>query len=165
MTCSARSIPRVERTAINEIFHEDAVFYEPNGIHRGRDEFDRTGGAIKATHPDLHRAGARSPRGAHASPRADEGRAAERAQTRRAAADSPRAARSPKSVVPGRSRRCWKPPRASTSLATSPGGWGEPTLAAQLALLAPEVQRQTSPDVGAVMDDVGRSRPAGADGC
>jgi hypothetical protein len=41
------------RTAIDEIFHEDAVFHEPNGIYRGRDEIDRIAGAIKATHPDF----------------------------------------------------------------------------------------------------------------
>ena len=35
------------RTAIDEIFHEDAVFYEPNGTYRGRDEIDRIAGAIK----------------------------------------------------------------------------------------------------------------------
>jgi len=29
------------RAAIDEIFHEDAVFYEPNGTYRGRDEIDR----------------------------------------------------------------------------------------------------------------------------
>jgi hypothetical protein len=27
------------------------VFYEPNGVRRGRDEIDRVAGAIKATHP------------------------------------------------------------------------------------------------------------------
>lgn len=41
------------RAAINEIFHEDAVFHEPNGIYRGRDEINRIAGAIKATHPDF----------------------------------------------------------------------------------------------------------------
>ena len=41
------------RAAIDEIFHEDAVFYEPNGAYRGRDEIDRIAGAIKATHPDF----------------------------------------------------------------------------------------------------------------
>jgi len=45
--------PMRRRTAIDEIFHEDAVFYEPGGIHRGRDEIDRIAGAIKATHPAL----------------------------------------------------------------------------------------------------------------
>ena len=35
--------------AIDEIFTEDCVFYEPRGIHRGRDEIDRVAGAIKAT--------------------------------------------------------------------------------------------------------------------
>ena len=30
--------PVRRRAAIDEIFHEDAVFYEPNGAYRGRDE-------------------------------------------------------------------------------------------------------------------------------
>ena len=42
------------RAAIDEIFHEDAVFYDPNnGVYRGRDEIDRIAGVIKATHPDF----------------------------------------------------------------------------------------------------------------
>jgi hypothetical protein len=42
------------RAAINEIFHEDAVFYDPNkAAFRGRDEIDRIAGVIKATHPDF----------------------------------------------------------------------------------------------------------------
>jgi hypothetical protein len=41
------------RAAIDEIFTEDCVFYEPRGIHRGRDEIDRVAGAIKATRPDF----------------------------------------------------------------------------------------------------------------
>jgi len=41
--------PERRRAAINEIFHEDAVFYEPKGgIYRGRDEIDRIAGVIKA---------------------------------------------------------------------------------------------------------------------
>jgi hypothetical protein len=47
------SDPARRRAAIDEIFTEDCVFYEPSGIHRGRDEFDRVAGAIKATHPDF----------------------------------------------------------------------------------------------------------------
>src|ERR1700752_1525688 len=40
--------------AIDEIFHEDAVFYDPKGgTYRGRDEIDRIAGVIKATHPDF----------------------------------------------------------------------------------------------------------------
>ena len=45
--------PARRRAAIDEIFTKDAVFYEPRGIHRGRDEIDRVAGAIKATHPDF----------------------------------------------------------------------------------------------------------------
>src|SRR6476620_4228568 len=45
--------PVRRRAAVDEIFHEDAVFHEPNGIYRGRDEIDRTAGVIKATHPDF----------------------------------------------------------------------------------------------------------------
>ena len=42
------------RAAIDEIFHEDAVFYDPKGGEfRGRDEIDRIAGVIKATHPDF----------------------------------------------------------------------------------------------------------------
>jgi hypothetical protein len=42
--------PVRRRAAIAEIFHEDAVFHEPNGIYRGRDEINRIAGVIKATH-------------------------------------------------------------------------------------------------------------------
>jgi hypothetical protein len=45
--------PVRRRAAIDEIFHEDAVFYEPNGIYRGRDEIDHIAGVIKAAHPDF----------------------------------------------------------------------------------------------------------------
>src|SRR5258707_10314695 len=46
--------PARRRAVIDEIFTEDAVFYDPNnGIYRGRDEIDRIAGVIKATHPDF----------------------------------------------------------------------------------------------------------------
>jgi hypothetical protein len=46
--------PTRRRAAIDEIFHEDAVFCDPKGgIFRGRDEIDRIAGVIKATHPDF----------------------------------------------------------------------------------------------------------------
>jgi hypothetical protein len=45
--------PVRRRAAIDEIFHEDAVFHEPNGSYRGRDEIHRIAGVIKATHPDF----------------------------------------------------------------------------------------------------------------
>jgi hypothetical protein len=41
------------RLAINEIFTEDCVFYEPGGVHRGHDEIDRVAGEIRATHTDF----------------------------------------------------------------------------------------------------------------
>jgi hypothetical protein len=47
--------PARRRAAIDEIFTEDCVFYEPRGrgVYRGRDEIDRIAGAIRATHPDF----------------------------------------------------------------------------------------------------------------
>jgi hypothetical protein len=45
--------PARRRAAIEEIWAEDGVFYEPGGVYRGRDEIDRVAGAIKATHPDF----------------------------------------------------------------------------------------------------------------
>jgi hypothetical protein len=45
--------PARRRAAIDEIFTEDCVFYEPRGVYRGRDEIDRVADAIRATHPDF----------------------------------------------------------------------------------------------------------------
>ena len=45
--------PARRRAAVDEIFTEDCVFYEPKGVYRGRDEIDRVAGVIKATHPDF----------------------------------------------------------------------------------------------------------------
>jgi hypothetical protein len=45
--------PARRRAAIDEIFAEDCVFYEPNGgVYRGRDEIDRIAGTIRAAHSD-----------------------------------------------------------------------------------------------------------------
>jgi SnoaL-like domain len=42
------------RAAIADLYTEDCVFYDPqSGVHRGRDEIDRTAGAVRATHPDF----------------------------------------------------------------------------------------------------------------
>jgi SnoaL-like domain len=46
--------PARRRATIDEIFTEDCVFYQPQGVHRGRDEVDQIAGAIRATHPDFH---------------------------------------------------------------------------------------------------------------
>ena len=46
--------PARRRAAIDELYIEDVVFYDPNkGVYRGRDEIDRIAGVIKATHPDF----------------------------------------------------------------------------------------------------------------
>ena len=46
--------PERRRAAIDEIYADDIVFYDPtSGAHRGRDEIERVAGAIKATHPDF----------------------------------------------------------------------------------------------------------------
>jgi len=46
--------PARRRAAIDEIFTEDCVFYDPSrSVYRGRDAIDRVAGAIRATHPDF----------------------------------------------------------------------------------------------------------------
>jgi len=46
--------PKRRRAAIDEIFTDDCVFYEPGGgVYRGRDEIDRVAGALRAAHPDF----------------------------------------------------------------------------------------------------------------
>ena len=46
--------PGRRRAAIDEIFTEDCVFYEPSGhVYHGRDEIDRVAGSIRATHADF----------------------------------------------------------------------------------------------------------------
>jgi hypothetical protein len=46
--------PARRRAAIDELYTEDSVFYDPSkGAYRGRDEIDRIAGAIKSTHPDF----------------------------------------------------------------------------------------------------------------
>ena len=48
------SDPPRRRAAIDELWTEDGVFYDPKtGAHRGRDEIDRVAGAIRTTHPDF----------------------------------------------------------------------------------------------------------------
>ena len=54
--------PARRRAAVDEIFTEDAVFYEPGGVYRGRDEIYRVAGAIQATHPDFDISQLTSPR-------------------------------------------------------------------------------------------------------
>jgi hypothetical protein len=46
--------PARRRAAIDELYAEDGVFYDPSkGAYRGRDEIDRVAAAIRATHPDF----------------------------------------------------------------------------------------------------------------
>jgi SnoaL-like domain len=46
--------PERRRAAIDEIYTEDVVFYDPSkGVYRGGDEIDRIAGAVRATHPDF----------------------------------------------------------------------------------------------------------------
>jgi SnoaL-like domain len=46
--------PEGRRTAIEDVFAEDALFQDPKtGVHRGWDEIDRIAGIIKSTHPDF----------------------------------------------------------------------------------------------------------------
>ena len=46
--------PARRRVAIDEIYTEDGVFYDPtSSVYRGRDEIDRIAAAIRSTHPDF----------------------------------------------------------------------------------------------------------------
>ena len=45
--------PARRRAAIDEIFHEDAVYYDRDGVFRGRDEIQRRAGIYGASHPEL----------------------------------------------------------------------------------------------------------------
>src|SRR5277367_3614521 len=46
--------PLRRRKAIDEIFTEDAVFYDPKGgVYRGRDEIDRIAGELRVMHRDF----------------------------------------------------------------------------------------------------------------
>jgi hypothetical protein len=46
--------PARRRAAIDEIYTEDCVFYDPSrGAYRGPDAIDRIAGAIRAPHPDF----------------------------------------------------------------------------------------------------------------
>src|SRR5258708_12162108 len=46
--------PERRRAAIDEIYTEDVVFYDPSkGVYRGRDEIDRIAGTLSVTHPDF----------------------------------------------------------------------------------------------------------------
>src|SRR5207302_10958826 len=46
--------PERRRAAIDDIFTENGVFYDPSkGLYRGRDEIDLVAGAIRATQPDF----------------------------------------------------------------------------------------------------------------
>jgi len=45
--------PARRRTTIDEIFHEDAVYYDRDGVYRGRDEIHRIAGVYGAFHPEF----------------------------------------------------------------------------------------------------------------
>ena len=45
--------PQRRRAAIDDLFTDDAIFYAPDGIYRGRAAIDRVAGRIRAMHPDF----------------------------------------------------------------------------------------------------------------
>ena len=46
--------PVRRRAAVDEIYTEDVVFYDPSkNVYRGRNEIHRIAGAIRDTHPDF----------------------------------------------------------------------------------------------------------------
>src|SRR5215475_5736200 len=49
-----RNDPARRREAVQELYTEDCVFYDPSkGVYSGRDAIDRIGGEIRATHLDF----------------------------------------------------------------------------------------------------------------
>ena len=45
--------PARRRAAMDEIFHEDIVYYDRAGVFRGRDEVQRIAGMYRVSHPEL----------------------------------------------------------------------------------------------------------------
>jgi hypothetical protein len=45
--------PARRREAVDEIFHEDAVYYDRDGVYRGRDEIHHIAGVYGASHSEL----------------------------------------------------------------------------------------------------------------
>jgi hypothetical protein len=45
--------PARRRAAIDEILHEDVVYYDSFGPYRGRDEIHRIAGVYRASHPEF----------------------------------------------------------------------------------------------------------------
>jgi hypothetical protein len=57
--------PARRRAAIADLYTEDAVFYDPQGIHRGRAAIDEIAGKIRAMHPDFRYTPTRPPEALH----------------------------------------------------------------------------------------------------
>jgi hypothetical protein len=50
--CFGEIDPVRRRAAIDEVFHEDPIYYDQHGAHHGRDEIHRIAERITAGHPD-----------------------------------------------------------------------------------------------------------------
>jgi hypothetical protein len=57
--------PDRRRAAVEDLYAEDAVFYDPQGIHRGRDAINEIAGRIRATHPNFRYTPTRQPEELH----------------------------------------------------------------------------------------------------
>jgi SnoaL-like domain len=57
--------PDRRRAAIEDLYTEDAVFYDPQGIHRGRAAINEIAGKIRAMHPDFRYTAIRPPEALH----------------------------------------------------------------------------------------------------
>ena len=51
--CFGEIDPARRRAAIDEMFNEDAVYYDRSGAYRGRDEIHRIAGVYGAFHPEF----------------------------------------------------------------------------------------------------------------
>lgn len=59
------SDPDRRRAAVDDLYTEDAVFYDPKGFHRGRDAINDIAGKIRAMHPDFRYTPTRPPEALH----------------------------------------------------------------------------------------------------
>ena len=57
--------PELRRAAIEDLYTEDALFYDPQGVSHGREAIGEIAGKIRAMHPDFRYTPIRPPEALH----------------------------------------------------------------------------------------------------